>query len=345
MNILHLHTGLNLTCGISKTIFLIAKYPEENCRHFVLALNGDADGKFKEAGINVGFIKSKSTAGIFLFLGKYIKENKIDIIHSHHRYADYLSYLVSFLYKVKRVTSVQSFVYGKKSLSYKSPVLLAAGESVKNHLVSYFRVNESRIKIFNNFVDLNECQNLKNRDEMLAELGIVKDKFVFGYIGRFSVKEKGIDVLVDAFCRFKERHPEAELFMAGNGDDINNINIPCNVKIINAAKNIFDYYNILDCIILPSRVDPFPLTVLESGMMKIPFIGSNVNGISEIIEDNINGLLFEKENTDMLVEKMEVMFADRKFANQCANNLYTKICDNYTCEKSLKKLYVIYKNL
>jgi len=349
MNILHLHTGLNLTCGISKTIYLIAKYPIQEDKHYVIAINGDALRKFEDAKISVKFLNNgKGLTGVLktiLYLKKYIKANGIDVLHSHHRFFDFISYIISFFCKTKRVTSVQSFVYGKKLLSYKSPVLLAAGDSVKKHLMEYFNVSENRIIVFNNFVDLNEAKAQRTPDEIRKELEIPADSYLIGYIGRFSIKEKGIDILINAFNAFGKKHESVYLVMVGSGEDINKIKVPSNVKILSSKNNIFDYYSVFDCIVLPSRVDPFPLTVLEAGMMSVPFIGSNVNGIKEIITDNKDGLLFEKEKVNMLLEKLEMFYNERDFANKCADKLYKKIIKRYNCITSVEFLNCIYKKL
>ncbi|MFA5404658.1 MAG: glycosyltransferase family 4 protein [Ignavibacteria bacterium] len=350
MNILHLHTSLNITCGISKTIYLVAKNPEGMHKHFVLALNGDAEKKFKDSNIDVTFLYRNRYSiidiiKIFKFLKLYIEKNKIEIIHSHHRFFDFISYTLSFFCKIKRITSVQSFVYGKKLFSYKSPILLAAGESVKQHLKNYFNIKEEKIIVFNNFVDINEITHNADKKTVKIELNIPENAYLVGYVGRFSVKEKGIDILLNAFKIFNEKHPCSYLLMVGDGEDINKISIPKDVKIISSKENIFNYYNIFDCLVLPSRVDPFPLTVLEAGMMKTPFIGADVNGISEIICGNIDGLLFEKENVNMLIEKMELFFKEKEFANKCAENLYRKILSNYNYEKATRLLNNIYEKL
>lgn len=350
MNILHLHTNLNLTCGISKTIYLIAKYPAESCQHFIISLGGDAEKKFSDAGIKVTYlsdhqISRKCLLKILLFLKHFIKENKIDIVHSHHRYFDFVSYALSFFCKLKRVTSVQSLVYGKKLISYKSPVLLAAGESVKKHLIDYFKIRKERIIVFNNFIDINEVPQNVNMELIKENLNIPMGAYLIGYVGRFSIKEKGIDILIKAFEKFNASYKNSYLIMAGDGDDIKKINIPENVIIIKAKKNIFEFYKIFDCLVLPSRIDPFPLTVLEAGMMKIPFIGSDVNGISEIIEDNIDGLLFEKGNENMLIEKLELFYKEKEFASKCAGNLYQKVLKKYNHKKAVELLNKIYEEL
>ncbi|MCX6163344.1 MAG: glycosyltransferase family 4 protein [Ignavibacteriae bacterium] len=350
MKILHLHTSLNFTCGISKTIYLIAKYPVGKNEHFVLAIDGDSGKKFSDSNISISFLNlNRNSKTDFLkiikFLKKYIKENNIDVVHSHHRFFDFVSYILSFFYKIKRVTSVQSFVYGKKLYSYKSPVLLAASESVKKHLVSYFNVQENRIIVFNNFIDVNEITVNFDSQSIKTELNISSNSYLIGYVGRFSIKEKGIDILINAFKIFNKRHPDSYLIMVGEGEDIKKIKLQQNVKIIYSKENIFDYYKIFDCLILPSRVDPFPLTVLEAGMMKIPFIGADVNGISEIISNNIDGQLFEKEKDNMLIEKMELYYKERDFSCKCAENLHQKVLNKYNCKKALNLLSNIYEKL
>lgn len=350
MKILHLHTSLNLTCGISKTIYLIAKYPVGKNEHFVLSLNGDAGNKFSDSSIFVSFLNFnknsiKDVFKIVKLLKKHIKENSIEIVHSHHRFFDFISYILSFFCKIKRVTSVQSFVYGKKLFSYKSPVLLAAGESVKKHLINYFNIKEEKIIVFNNFIDTNEIPCNVNLQAVKTELNISANSYLIGYVGRFSIKEKGIGILLNAFNTFNEKHPDSYLVMVGDGEDIKKISIPQNVIIISSKVNIFDYYKIFDCLILPSKVDPFPLTVLEAGMMKIPFIGTNVNGISEIIDNNIDGLLFEKENENMLIEKIELYYKERDYANKCADNLHQKVLNKYNHIKALELLNSIYNKL
>jgi|WetSurMetagenome_2_1015567.scaffolds.fasta_scaffold05860_3 glycosyltransferase involved in cell wall biosynthesis len=350
MNILHLHTNLNLTCGISKTIFLIAKYPIKGDKHFIIAFDGDAEKKFEDSKLNVKFLKCnrKKIIGIyrtFSYLRKFIKANNISILHSHHRYFDFISYLLSFFCKVNRVTSVQSFVYGKKFLSYKSPVLIAAGESVKKHLIENFKISEERIIVFNNFVDFNEAKTIRTQDEIIKELNVPLNSYLIGYVGRFSIKEKGIDILIDAFNIFKEKYENIYLIMVGEGEDIKKINIPTKVVVLSPRDNISDYYSVFNCLVLPSRIDPFPLTVLEAGIMKIPFIGSNVNGIREIITNGVDGLLFDVEDKMMLLEKMEMFYANRNLAGLCASGLYEKIKRNYECNSAIDFLNKIYEGL
>ena len=150
MKILHLQTELNLSCGITKSILLIMKNSSTDFQHQVIASGGDGVFMFTEQGINTRIIENsrsklfKSIKIIFLLIS-FCKQNKIDIIHSHHRYFDFLSFLISRIVKVKTVMSVHSKVYKHKRFSYKSKILIAVSESIKNHLQREFCIDESRI--------------------------------------------------------------------------------------------------------------------------------------------------------------------------------------------------------
>ena len=115
-----------------------------------------------------------------------------------------------------------------------------------------------------------------------------------------------------------------------------------NARIIPPAENIFKYYRISDLIVLPSRIDPFPMVMLEAGLSNKPFIGSKVDGIAEFIEDGKNGLLIKPENVDELVDAILKILKDKDFATYIENNLNKKVLDECQLNQILPKLERIY---
>ena len=73
---------------------------------------------------------------ILIYLIKFIRKNSIQIVHSHHRYFDFIIYVVTKFVKIKTITSVQSKVYGYKALSYKADKLIACSNCIKKHLIT-----------------------------------------------------------------------------------------------------------------------------------------------------------------------------------------------------------------
>ena len=116
------------------------------------------------------------------------------------------------------------------------------------------------------------------------------------------------------------------------------------VIILKPQVNIYDYYKIADVIVLPSRVDPFPFVMLETGLMKKPFIGSNVDGIPELIKHKVNGLLFKSENVGELVSTLKIILEDELFAQRMADNLYEDVYENYTVTKVIPEYIKLYNS-
>ena len=64
-------------------------------------------------------------------------------------------------------------------------------------------------------------------------------------------------------------------------------------------------YAAADCLILPSRYDPFPNTVLESFAMGLPAIVSSHCGAAEIIERGVNGWVCEPDDAPGIAALMQ----------------------------------------
>jgi len=68
------------------------------------------------------------------------------------------------------------------------------------------------------------------------------------------------------------------------------------VRFLGGRQDVRPLYAAADCLILPSRYDPFPNTVLESFAMGLPAIVSSRCGAAEIIERGVNGWVCEPDD-------------------------------------------------
>ncbi len=109
--------------------------------------------------------------------------------------------------------------------------------------------------------------------------------------------------------------------------------------------NVYNYLQIFDLIILPSRVDPFPLIMLEAAYLKIPFIGSNVDGIKELVENETSGILFDSKSPLELYQSILYLYMNPQKSYQMANNLYQKVKNNYSAEKIVHQYQILYSSL
>jgi len=347
--VLHLQIELNKTCGITRSIRRIIGN-SSNFEHYVIALGGDAVDRFEGTNCRIINVNRNSIIGSFEILFaiiRFIKKHKIKIINSHHRYFDLMSTILNFFTGVKTITTVHSKVYDKKHFSYKSDHLIAVSNSIKEHIVSNFELEPGKISVINNFIDPDEVTLTIPHDLLLKELDIPEDSVILGYFGRLDIKEKGVDILIDAFEKLAREFNNVYLILGGDGIDekilrekAGSKKIP--VRFLGAVENIWDYVYLSNIIILASRIDPFPLTMIEAGLAGKAFIGSDADGIPEFIDNYTDGILFSKEDVSGLYCKMEELVSDKGLREKLGNNLHQKVLCNYVPGKIIPQLEEIY---
>lgn len=356
IKILHLYPEINITCGISKSIYSIVTNANDTYENYVFCLGGDGIDKFKRGGINIVVLPENKrgpfqTIKIFFTLFYFIRKQNIEIIHSHHRYFDLIAFIISKLISVRTITSVRSKVYNKIHFSYKAQTLIACSNAIKKHLIEYFKIDQKKIKVIYNFIDPKGVNNSIQKSDLKKELGIDDNNIVIGFVGRFSIREKGVDILLESFKKLnKGNNYNIVLLLIGDGEDkayINNFICTNNLKVLvlSPKENIFDYYNIIDIVVLPSRIEPFGNVAIEAGFVKKAFIGSDIDGLREIIDNGMNGILVEKENIDSLTNNLRILIEDAKLRTRLGEELYHKVMNNFTSEKIIPLLENVYHNL
>jgi glycosyltransferase involved in cell wall biosynthesis len=350
LKILHLNNYISYTSGVTRYIYHIVKNTKDIFEHEIICLGGDAVELFNDQNVKVTVLKYSelfSLPGIYFFLRNYSKKNKINIIHSHHRIFDAITAILPRR-KFKTVTTVHSKVYGRRYLSYRADKLISVSDCITQHLIDYYKKPRDKISRMKNFVDRSDVKIITEKEELKKHLSLTEDKVIM-FIGRFS-KEKGVDVMVKAFKELHSSNKNISLIMIGEGEEEKSLSHYCSetklpVQLLSPRTNIFDYYNIADLIVLPSRVDPFPYVMLESGLMCKPFIGSNVDGLSELVKHGVHGLIFEKDNVIDLIECIQVILKDQTLAEQISHNLHNEVIKNYSVEEVIPEYISFYNAL
>ncbi len=363
INILHISPYFNYVCGVSKYVYLVLRGMKELSINNIPKLNlyfitngGNALNRLYSIDIKPDIIPFKRGLGNLFFiisntlqLEKYCISHNIDIIHSHHRYTELLSYLVKkrvsrkINKQIKIITTAHSIVKGYKSISFKSDKIIAVSNTVKNYLINNYRISKQNIIQFNNPVDISNDSNQIKINK--SDLGINDRSKVILFVGRYS-KEKGIDYLIKAFLEISRTH---DLFLLIITDADENIKRKVKRKsekiiFIEPCEDITMYYSLSDIVVVPSLVESLPYVVIESGMNKKFLIASNINGINEFIEDGKHAILFEAKNYNALIEALQrALNMSKTEKEQFVENLHARtnaFIDPVRYAEKLLKIYL-----
>lgn len=103
--------------------------------------------------------------------------------------------------------------------------------------------------------------------------------------------------------------------------------------------------SICDFFIHASHREGFVNVLLEAGAMKCNVIASNSSGNVDLIKHNITGVLFEKNNTADLIEKIHDSLENKFDFNQISSNLHQEVITKYKREKVHAEILNFYNSL
>jgi UDP-glucose:(heptosyl)LPS alpha-1,3-glucosyltransferase len=147
------------------------------------------------------------------------------------------------------------------------------------------------------------------RTSAREELGYRAGDMVFAFVGS-GFARKGLGAAIDALAL-----PEAksfQLFIAGRDRQQSRFQaqaeaqgVARRVRFLGGREDVRPLYAAADCLILPTRYDPFPNTVLEALAMGLPAIVSTRCGAAEVIRPGANGWVCEPDDAQALARLMQ----------------------------------------
>ena len=158
--------------------------------------------------------------------------------------------------------------------------------------------------------------------EKIPKKNIKNEKQVV-YVGRDSY-EKGIDILKKI-----ENQINAKVIYCTNLD----------------WESAMQILKSSDIVIVPSRIDNIPNVIKEAFFLKIPIVATNIKGISEIITNDVNGILVPSEEPEKLTSAVNQLLENKEKMKEITENGYDFIIKNMTWDILLPKYINFYEKL
>jgi len=181
----------------------------------------------------------------------------------------------------------------------------------------------------------------------------VKKSNTILFAGAFNYNKSG-EVLIKAFARISDKHPDWTLQLLGSGpkeneykelikeyDIENQVEMPG--YIVGKAKD--DYFEHAGIYVMCSKYEGFPMVVLESWANGCPVITTPVGGLPDVLEDGKNAFVFDFDNVDQLAEKLDSLMADEQLRISMGANGKMLVMEQFSKSAINNQLDKIYKSL
>jgi len=193
-------------------------------------------------------------------------------------------------------------------------IILQCDYDLKNLLARHKLISNSiKKKAFIQINNVNAPWIVEN-SKIRIENEIKRNKFNICFIGDFSSNRKGHDIFLLAIEQLLKNSYNVNAYLIGDGKQLDEIKKKYkeynNIFFLGRLKNPIQIIKQSNLVVVPSRADSCPNTVLESLYNNTLVIGSNAGGIPEIL--NNNDMLFDL-NEESLYKKICELYNDKKY--------------------------------
>lgn len=284
----------------------------------------------------------------------YIYKNSIDIIYANDGRAVSYCGLAVKLARKKLVYYVRSdispTILNKLNLKLSNKVILIAEGVLRE-----FNEKE-KLKYKNKIVTVHTGFNF----DSFSILGREKleldqkenNKVLVGYVGSLNYR-KGLDILIDSLDTIISS--KIKLIIAGDvsiGYEDYWSSLESKLKIMDIDYTLLGYkdnvhplYKLLDVLVLPSRSEGLPRTVIEAMYHECAVIATNVGGVSEIIESNEIGCVIGKDSVKDLNETLSFLINNKEVMESMGKKAAIHVEQKFGQETFRRKINNLFREI
>lgn len=247
-------------------------------------------------------------------LGKIIKDNDIHVINAHH----FMSLVYSFYgCKIKNDIKLIYTEHSKWEIEQLRWKWRKVGAYLLNHsdgavgvnaevaklIQSRFKLSPSKVSTIQNGVDLEAFSRESTDREKRRGLGIPDTHRIIGMVANFK-RIKNHIFLLRAFEKLLEEYKDVKLLFVGQGfkgdaensefeirNFINDKGLDNDVLLLGFRSDISSILSILDIFCLTSFKEGLPISLIEAMAAGLPVVGTDVEGIKNVIIHGKNGFI------------------------------------------------------
>ncbi len=332
---------------------------------------GEFGEEIKKMGIPLFPVamKSKYNGLAVANLVHLINKERFHLIHSQGARADFFTRVaVKFSKKPYLVSTLQMPVDGFNVRTHRRILyqffdrfleryvdrFIVVSENLENYLMESRQISSKKIIRIYNGIELDAFNpDLKsiNFDQLKKTFGIDEGTITVAAIGRLCW-QKGFEYFLRAIPKIIENGNKAIFLLVGEGplrkqleDLAKFLAIENNVVFTGFRVDIKSILAMVDFLVVPSLLEGFPMIILEAMAMAKPIIASNIDGISEQLENGKTGCLVKSKSPEEISKTLINLMTNREKGNKLGINARKHAIENFSIEKMISKVEQVYMEL
>lgn len=353
--------------GESHVLDLISGFDRKEVEPIAMAFtDGHMIDTLKKQGIKCHVINTQRAFDISVQkkISRIIKEENIEIIHAHGSRAASNMLWASQKLHLPMIYTVHGWsfhqdqnkliyklrVWSEKLICNKSKQVICVSENNRQSGVENFGLSKN-CQVIENGINLTKFDINRQFKDIRKEMGIPKEEFIIGFIGRITLQKAPLD-LVKSIAVAHAANPNIKGLLVGEGDMelemkeyIRQEKLEECFYLSGFRTDVPDVLNAMDVFCLPSLWEGLSIALLEAMAMEKAIVVTPTDGTREIIVDHANGLIVPFSQPLKLAEAFLEFDRNRELKNKCAKNAIRLIRERFDSQRVSEEVTNIYKNI
>ena len=266
--------------------------------------------RLRELGIEPAFVPFRRLARVsdHRAIRQHLATVAPDIVHTHLRTADLVGGLAARAVGLPQVSTLHGFDWdtvdwgASPRARAATALVMSARKRLPQRLIApsaalergYLeRSGDAREHVVTIHSGTSRTARPGSGPGVRAQLGLAPEDLVVAMVSWLRPL-KGHDVAIDAIARL----PGARLLVVGDGSEAERLRAhaervaPATV-FAGYRGDVMEVLDAVDVLLQPSRMEGFPISLLEAMVAGVPIVATRVGGMPEIVEDGSTGLLLD----------------------------------------------------
>jgi glycosyltransferase involved in cell wall biosynthesis len=380
IKIINLLSRMNIG-GPSVHTVLLTKYLENDDYHSVLVSGslseGEGDMSYLVDQYNIEHRTIKTLQReisliddlkAVIDLYKLFRREKPHIVHTNLAKAGMVGRIAAWLARVPVIlhtyhghvfsgyfsdTRTRFYILIERIMALLSTKIIAVSEMIKNDICSIYKITSAKkVSVIPLGFELAKMESLdKYRGTYREEFSVPNDAPVIGIVGRLT-GIKNHHLFVDIANLLVRENKNIHFLIVGDGElrreieiKVETLGLSGNVHFTGWITERSKMYADLDLMLLTSKNEGTPVTVIEAMYYKIAVISSNVGGLSDLVEDGKTGFLVNSLIAEDYVPVILKLLQSLQEKEQIGLNAHKFILDQFNVDRLVTDMTGLYLEL
>jgi len=254
---------------------------------------------------------------------RYIKDNKIDLVHCHLPWAGFVGRLVHKITGIPLIYSEHNTqnhyhfitkIINKLTFNWQTTVV-AVSKSVADSIAQSIKPSIPVITILNGVNTNYFIRNKQCREEKRKEIGLDDSTILIGNIAVFRLQKRLIE-WIDLLKVITNQYPTVKGCLVGDGilqpeiiAHLKATGMEDKIILPGLQSDVLPWLSAMDIFLMSSSFEGLPIALLEAMSMECAIVSTDAGGINEAIRNGLDGFLVPVEQVASLTEPLNYLLA------------------------------------